>query len=227
MRKRSRVVRDPWVSIIADWFGLPNFGARIVWVLYEAQGPVSSISLMRRTKCRASILGNRLREVTEAFSTPIGRQRKYEGHGRGRARSQYWLTEANRREVRAALKGAADRLTAEGVLDQYVYDLEAKIIALEDALGLSLAPEVDQAFGLTATEAKIYAVLNKGGLILHERLALAVWGDNPPQSVASLMGVNVCKMRLKLAKHGIAVRNVWGQGYILEKPQSVELQKAA
>lgn len=191
-------VRDPVAGILSDWFGIENGSAKMLWVLYEANGP---LSIARIAKLASLSLGSvtlcsgRLRRAGIELPSQ-----------RGKRVASYQLTLRGRSEVREALAWTARLLGAEVPSMQ-------RHEALEDALGLTAS--VPREYGLTPTESLLYGLLSKARVLSKDRAFVALYGhlDEPPGE--KIIDVLICKVRGKLAKHGLQVENVWGVGYRL------------
>ena len=105
--------------------------------------------------------------------------------------------------------------------------LEERIRDLEAALAqLTNMPAVPLALKLTPKEASMLAALlrrhsaNKEQL-LAEMYAHRYHGDDLPE--IKIVDVFVCKLRKKLAPHGIKIETMWGVGYVLPMESRVAL----
>lgn len=103
--------------------------------------------------------------------------------------------------------------------------LHARVMELERLLKDADAP-VPVAWGLSKPEEKILQVMVALPLATYDAIYDALYWDRrdnmPDQSIVK---VYVCKMRPKLARHGIEIENVWGRGYRLPEAQRQELRK--
>ncbi len=95
--------------------------------------------------------------------------------------------------------------------------LRDRIDVLEGMTGTT-GPEILPAFlGLTPKEAVLVGGLRRRKSCTKEQLLTIIYGALPPddQPEIKIIDVFVCKIRKKLAPHGIMIRTLWGLGYEL------------
>lgn len=99
--------------------------------------------------------------------------------------------------------------------------LTAEVASLRAAVTvLNAGPIIPIALGLTPGEENmLMALMQSGGAVKSKEQLLAAayadrygLGDEPE---IKIVDVFVCKLRKKLAPHGIHVETVWGRGYLL------------
>lgn len=198
-------VRDPLAGILMDWFGIMSGSAKVLAALYAADRPMLKDELSKRTTLAPGALPAYCARLRGAgLEIPSSKGRRHVG---------YSLSPRDRRQVREAFAWTARLLGAE------VPSLE-RHEALEHALGLDVIP--DAQYGLTRTESALYGLLTKVRVLSKERAFVALYGhlDEPPQE--KIIDVLICKVRAKLARHGIGVENVWGRGYRIVRPDVKE-----
>lgn len=93
--------------------------------------------------------------------------------------------------------------------------LQDRILVLEELLGIGI--EWPLFLGLTPHEGKLLGALMKRELQSKESLLLALYGHKPDGDMPEIkiIDVFVCKARKKLARFGIRIDTVWGEGYRL------------
>lgn len=101
------------------------------------------------------------------------------------------------------------------LLEQQVRLLEERVEQLEEALGLTIEPSV--ALGLTSYEARLFGLLMARERCTCEQMMLALSalkpdGDAPATPVIK---VHICRARKKLARFGVRIETLRGQGYRL------------
>lgn len=97
--------------------------------------------------------------------------------------------------------------------------LRERVRQLEDALGATgdEAVIIAEKFDLSTTLATLLQMMIKRPIMLREGALLALYGhyterDMPDQKI---IDVFMCKLRKKLAPHGITIETDWGRGYHL------------
>lgn len=107
-------------------------------------------------------------------------------------------------------------------MDRIVLDLQREIAILrerirqlEEVLAPSAVP-VPVEFGLTGSEARVFAHLASRDIATKQSLMMALYSDRADiEPEPKIVDVFVCKMRKKLARYGVTIETVWGQGYRL------------
>lgn len=92
-------------------------------------------------------------------------------------------------------------------------DLRARVKMLEDISGTNF--EAPPQFLLTKNEAVIFGLLLKNKLVLRSSMMGALYPLEQDEAEIKIVDVFVCKMRRKLAPHGITIETQWGQGYFM------------
>jgi DNA-binding response OmpR family regulator len=95
-----------------------------------------------------------------------------------------------------------------------IADLRQRVEDLELMCGVTQAPEfipAMQAFGLTATEARLACLLFKFGFVSRTRAHHHLYGD--ADCSVGTMKVYVSRLREKLKPHGIQIDTVHGEGW--------------
>ena len=94
--------------------------------------------------------------------------------------------------------------------------LQDRILVLEDLLGIGL--EWPLFLGLTPHEGKVLGALMRREVQSKEGLLLALYGHKPDGDMPEIkiIDVFICKVRKKLARFGITIDTLWGQGYRLQ-----------
>lgn len=103
--------------------------------------------------------------------------------------------------------------------------LSDRILVLEELLGMGI--EWPLFLGLTGKEGKMLGALMRREMQSKDSLWMALYGtrvDDGPE--IKIIDVFVCKIRKKLARFGITIDTIWGQGYRLP-PGMREKIKAA
>ena len=86
-------------------------------------------------------------------------------------------------------------------------------------LRAAMVPEtvaIDPSWRLTRTEARMFRHLASRDLATRESLELAMFShrmDEPPNP--KTIDIYLCKLRAKTERHGVAIVNVWGEGWRL------------
>lgn len=192
-------VRDPVAGILSDWFGVEAGSAKVLAALYSAARPQSAATI------------SELASIHERSVKPcISRLRRngIEIPKTDRWRGVYSLSDKSRRDVREAFAWTAKLLGVD------VPDM-ARIEALEEALGLTV--EVPERYRLTAAERPFYGLMSKVAILSKERAFTALYGHRNDPPGFKIFDVMVCKMRPKLAPHGITIETVRGVGYAMRK----------
>ncbi len=72
-------------------------------------------------------------------------------------------------------------------------------------------------WGLTGSEARLFAFLTTRDMATKEQIMHALYADrhNADEVEPKIVDVFICKLRKKLTPHGVTVDTVWGQGYSL------------
>ncbi len=97
-----------------------------------------------------------------------------------------------------------------------VSELEERNRQLEDAL----CPPADcppLEWGLTSTEAKVFAHLASRDMVTKRSVMAALYSDRPEEPEPKITDVFICKLRRKLKPFGVSIVTVWGQGWSLER----------
>ncbi len=105
------------------------------------------------------------------------------------------------------------------MLERQVETLRDQIAALEAQLGHDIEPSV--ALGLTASEARVFGTLMRRGEVTKQQIMGAIYADRVHDDELPeprIVDVFVCKIRKKLARYGIEITTIWGQGYGLSAP---------
>jgi hypothetical protein len=72
-------------------------------------------------------------------------------------------------------------------------------------------------FKLTRAESRVLVTLMEPGHVSRDALHVAIADTRDPVTKVKIVGVVVCRLRQKLARHGIEIATLHGQGFILEK----------
>lgn len=90
------------------------------------------------------------------------------------------------------------------------------IDALEAALGADFEPHV--CLGLTVQEARVVGLLMKRSRVTRDQIMAVLYGHRHEgeEPEPKIVNVLVCKARKKLARFGIEIKTIWGQGYGLD-----------
>jgi hypothetical protein len=181
-RYRARQpVYDPRPGILSDWFGVDAGGARVLFALYQAKGPVSREELSKRAAIGLATVRPCLARLRAAgVDIPDGR-----------AFPLYALPDEVREDVRHAF----------GWIVGQLHELE---------------PECAR-FGLTRTEWALFQSLSRRAMANYDQMMAVLDNGATEAPSLKLLNVHVCKMRKKLALHGLAVHNIWGVGYRLDR----------
>ena len=97
-----------------------------------------------------------------------------------------------------------------------VSELEERNRQLEDAL----CPQADcppPEWGLTSTEAKVFAHLASRDMVTRQSVMAALYSDRPEEPAMKITDVFICKLRRKLKPFGVSIATVWGRGWSLER----------
>lgn len=106
-------------------------------------------------------------------------------------------------------------------MDSVITDLQREIAILRERvrqLEEALVPAsiaVPLEFGLTGAEARVFAHLASRDVATKQSLMLALYGDRPDEPEIKIVDVFVCKLRKKVARFGVNIETIWGQGYRL------------
>lgn len=97
---------------------------------------------------------------------------------------------------------------------QEIETLRERVRQLEDAL---IPPDVvvPLEWGLTASEARMFAFLTTRDIATKQQIHDALYGLRPDgdDPEMKIIDVFVCKARKKLSKFGVVIETHWGQGY--------------
>jgi two-component system cell cycle response regulator CtrA len=95
--------------------------------------------------------------------------------------------------------------------------LRERIRQLEEALSpTDAAPPVE--WGLTATQARVYAHLASRERATRQSIMTALYGTRPNDDPEmKIVDVFICHIRRKVAPFGVRINTIWGQGYALDK----------
>jgi two-component system cell cycle response regulator CtrA len=113
------------------------------------------------------------------------------------------------------------------LLRRRIDNLEERIRQLEDAL---MPPSISIPFeyGLTPAEARVFAHLASREMGTRQSIMLALYSDRPNEEPEiKIVDVFVCKMRKKLARFGVRIETVRGQGYRLDRAAAPARQAVA
>ncbi|MEJ6845114.1 helix-turn-helix domain-containing protein [Sinorhizobium fredii] len=117
-------------------------------------------------------------------------------------------------------------------MDRIIVDLQREIAILRERvrqLEEALVPPsiaVPLEFGLTGSEARAFAHLASRDLVTKQSLMMALYGDRPDEPEIKIVDVFVCKLRKKVARFGISIETVWGQGYRLANREQFSTGRA-
>jgi DNA-binding response OmpR family regulator len=102
--------------------------------------------------------------------------------------------------------------------------LRDRVEHLEEALGM--AAEFPLHFGLTGQESICLGVLLKNKAPRKATFMTALYSDRIEDEVKEkIVDVFICKMRKKLAPHGVAIETMWGEGYFLKEETKTRLRE--
>lgn len=98
--------------------------------------------------------------------------------------------------------------------------LRARIAEFEEILSaMELVAPAE--WGLTPSQARVFALLARRDAVSHESLRIACVGPAGSERGDSLVKVHVSKLRRKIKPHGYGIAVIWGQGYRLIRPAQV------
>lgn len=106
-----------------------------------------------------------------------------------------------------------ERLT----LDATVPVLQARIDALEEALGLNL--QAPPEYVLTKQESALWGMLHKGGVLTKEKAYTALYGHKSDPPYDCVLKAMIWKLRRKLEPFGIVIVTHWGIGWELVRTE--------
>ena len=86
------------------------------------------------------------------------------------------------------------------------------------------APQFYRVAGLTRTEARIVGLVAAAGVVKNAALFDAIWPNSTYEDAANVIAVHMRRIRLKLEKHGVAIRNVHGVGYEMRPDDVAKLE---
>lgn len=92
---------------------------------------------------------------------------------------------------------------------------------LEKALAETGVAPAPLEWRLTASEARVFAVLVKSDLVTKDKIFAALYSqrhDDSPEP--KIIDIFVCKLRAKVKPFGVVIDTVWGQGYALKNRES-------
>lgn len=93
--------------------------------------------------------------------------------------------------------------------------LRERVRQLEEALASS-SVVVPIEWGLTPSEARLFAALTTRDVLTKDAIMTALYSDRPDDDPETkIVDVYVCKIRPKLRPFGIEIATVWGRGYSL------------
>lgn len=103
--------------------------------------------------------------------------------------------------------------------------LRERVRQLEDALASS-SITVPLEWGLTSTEARLFAHLVTRDVATKESIMTALYSDRPDDDPEKkIVDVFVCKIRAKVKPFGVEIATVWGKGYALVDRQTWAVQR--
>lgn len=93
--------------------------------------------------------------------------------------------------------------------------LRDRVAQLEEVVGFTI--DLPIFLGLTTHEARLFGALMKRPVWTKEQLLFALYSGrhDDEQPEIKIIDVYVCKARKKLARFGIQIETLWGQGYRL------------
>lgn len=182
---RRMPVRDPVAGILCDWFGVESGAGRVLAALYGASRPLSTAAIAHKTALAPGCVGAYCSRLRVAGLQVHAVWRK-----------GYSLPESTRQAVREGLAHTAS------VLGQTI-PTPGYVESLEDALGLSY--DAPPEYGLTKVEGRIFGMLQKTNPISRDRIFVALYGGRSDPPTGKVIDVMICKMRPKLARHGLRV----------------------
>ena len=102
--------------------------------------------------------------------------------------------------------------------------LRAKVDQLEELLGLHFPSPFS--FTLTGQEMRVFGVLMKREVATKEMIMQGLYSHRPQDDEVEIRIVDVfiCKIRKKLAPHGVAIETVWGHGYRLTQDTKAKVR---
>lgn len=108
-------------------------------------------------------------------------------------------------------------------MDSLLFEQQEQIETLRERVRQlvdALAPPdtvVPIEWGLTASEARVFSHLTTRDVATKSSIMAALYSDRPDEGDVEpkIVDVFVCKMRRKIAKFGVEILTVWGQGYTL------------
>jgi two-component system cell cycle response regulator CtrA len=108
-----------------------------------------------------------------------------------------------------------DQLARLEALEAENQRLRDRVTQLEEVVGFSI--DLPIFLGLTTHEARLFGALLKRPVWTKEQLLFALYSGrhDDEQPEIKIIDVYVCKARKKLARWGIEIETLWGQGYRL------------
>lgn len=91
-------------------------------------------------------------------------------------------------------------------------DLKHRVRELEQLLmgtELYLPPHLK----LTARQEQLVKVMMSRPMMTREAAMFIIYQDNPEGVEPKILDVFICKIRKKLAEHGIEIKTIWGRGW--------------
>lgn len=98
--------------------------------------------------------------------------------------------------------------------------------AANAALRRELLPDqwLPPALRLTRQEAVVFLAIFHREFISRDGLFALLYGHMPSPPTWDCISVFLCRLRAKLARHGVAIETVWGQGYRMTADAKAKLR---
>lgn len=103
-------------------------------------------------------------------------------------------------------------------LRDQVDELKARVEFLQGMFN-TLGKRLPNEWGISGRQGRVVDLLVRaeGRTVATETLLQSIWPDDEPDSALKCLRVHILYARRKLAPHGIAICNVWGIGYAIER----------
>lgn len=106
-------------------------------------------------------------------------------------------------------------------LQEYVFELEAMVLAAEEQRAMEREFNLRRYFNLTETEGRFLAAMSDGRVRDKNSLLTLVYGGSDNAPGIKIMDVYICRLRKKLRGSGITISTVWGAGYVVENAEKL------
>jgi len=107
--------------------------------------------------------------------------------------------------------------------------LRDRIEELEQILGIdrSMTTRLRAALQITKDQARVLGMLLSRNIATHESLYIALYGARPDcdQPQFKILDVQICHLRARLKRHGIAVKTHWGEGWSVSPADKIQVRQ--